>query len=44
LYEECAKWGYNQELILYDLLNKDSVTGDGMEVDMDEATADILIG
>lgn len=44
LYEECAERSYEEELALYDLLNEDAGTGDGMEVDVDEATADILIG
>ena len=44
LYEECAKRSYEEELALYDLLNEDAATGDGLEVDVDETTADILIG
>ena len=44
LYEECAKRSYEEELALYDLLNEDSAMGDGLEVDVDETTADILIG
>lgn len=43
LYEECAKRSYEEELALYDLLNEDAATSDGMEVDVDETTADILI-
>lgn len=44
LYEEHARRSFNEELALYDLLNEDAATGDGMEVDVDETTADILIG
>ena len=44
LYEECAKKSFEEELALYDLLNEDAGTGEGMEVDVDETTADILIG
>ena len=44
LYDKCAKRSYEEELVLYNLLNEDAGTGDGMEVDIDEATADILIG
>ena len=44
LYSECAKRSYEEELALYDLLNEDAATGDGMEVDVDETTADILFG
>jgi hypothetical protein len=44
LYEEQAKRGHNKELALYDLLNEDAATGNGMEVDVDKTTADILIG
>ena len=44
LFEERAKKGYEEELALYDLLNEDSATADGMEVDVDETTADILLG
>ena len=44
LYAECAKGSYEEELALYDLLNEDAATGEGMEVDVDETTADILIG
>ena len=44
LFEECANSSYEEELALYELLNEDSATVDGMEVDIDETTADILIG
>ena len=44
LYEGCARRSYEEELSLYDLLNEDAATGDGMEVDVDETTAEILIG
>jgi hypothetical protein len=44
LYEECARRNYEEELVLYDLLNEDAATADGMEVDVDETTAEILIG
>ena len=44
LYEGCARRSYEEELSLYDLLNEDAATGDGMEVDVDEMMAEILIG
>lgn len=44
LYEECAKRSYDEELSLYDLLNEDAAAINGIEVDVDETTADILIG
>lgn len=44
LYEECATRSFEEELTLYDLLNEDSAAGEGMEVDVDETTADILLG
>jgi hypothetical protein len=44
MYEESAKKSFDEELALYDLLNEDAGTGDGMEVDVDETTADILTG
>lgn len=43
LYEECAARSFEEELTLYDLLNEDSAAGEGMEVDVDETTADILL-
>ena len=42
-YEECAKRSFEEEVALYDLLNEDSAAGEGMEVDVDEMTADILL-
>ncbi|KAF9647431.1 hypothetical protein BDM02DRAFT_3098174 [Thelephora ganbajun] len=44
LYEECAKRSYEEELALCDLLNEDAETSDGVEVDVDEMTAEILMG
>ncbi|KAF9778748.1 hypothetical protein BJ322DRAFT_1114090 [Thelephora terrestris] len=44
LFEECAKKSYEEELAWYDLLNEDSAKADSMEVDVDETTADILLG
>lgn len=44
LYQDQAKKSFAEELALYDLLNEDAGTGDGLEVDVDETTADILIG
>ena len=43
LYKECATMSFEEELTLYDILNEDSAAGEGMEVDVDETTADILI-
>ena len=43
-YREQSKKSFDEELALYDLLNEDTGTGDGMEVDVDETTAEILIG
>ena len=44
LYEEHARKRFTEELALCELLNEDAATGDGTEVDVDETTADILIG
>ena len=43
LHEEQVNWGYNEELALYDLLNEDAAIDGGVEVDVDEATATILV-
>ena len=43
-YEGHARKSFDEELELYDLLNEDAATGDGTEVDVDETTAEILIG
>ena len=43
IYREQAGKGFDEELALYDLLNEDTGTGDDMEVDVDETTAEILI-
>ena len=44
LYAESARRSYEEELALYDLLNEDAAAGDGMEVDVDDTTGDILFG
>ena len=44
LYAESARRSYEEELALYDLLNEDAAASDGMEVDVDDTTGDILFG
>ena len=43
LYAESARRSYEEELALYDLLNKDAAVGDGMEVDVDDTTGNIFV-
>ena len=43
-YEKHTRKSFDEELALYDLLNEDAATGNGMEVDVDETTAEILLG